>query len=52
MSPNGQNRGKKVTPPDNIYTIMLTIAFCVVLVAALLVAYRCYSQYGTIFTIP
>ncbi len=52
MSPDGQNRGKKVTPPDNIYTILLTVVLCVVLVAAVLVAYRCYSQYGTVFRIP
>jgi hypothetical protein len=52
MSPNGQSRGKKITPPDNIYTIILAVAFCVVLAAAVLVAYRCYSQYGTIFSMP
>jgi hypothetical protein len=52
MSPDGQSRGRKITPPDNIYTIMLTVAFCVVLVAVVLVAYKCYSQYGTFFSIP
>jgi hypothetical protein len=52
MSPDGQNRGKRVTPPDNIYTIILAVAFCVALVAVIVVAYRCYSQYGTIFSIP
>jgi len=52
MSPDGQSRGRKITPPDNIYTIILAVAFCVVLAAAVVVACKCYSQYGTIFRIP
>jgi hypothetical protein len=52
MSPNGQSRGKKITPPDNLYTVILAVALCVVLAAAVLVAYRCYTQYQTIFSIP
>ena len=51
MSPDGPARGKKITPPDNIYTVMLAIAFCVVLAAAVFVAVMCYSQYGTIFKV-
>ena len=50
MSPDGPARGKKITPPDNIYTVLLAIAFCVVLAAAVLVAVMCYAQYGTIFS--
>ncbi len=52
MSPNGQARGKKVTVPDNLYTIIIALAFCAVLATAVFVAYKCYMQYGTLFKIP
>ncbi|MHC4488468.1 MAG: hypothetical protein ACYS9C_05460 [Planctomycetota bacterium] len=52
MSPNGPIRGKKITIPDNVYTAILALAFCVVLVTAALVVYKCYGQYGTFFKIP
>lgn len=52
MSPNGQARGKKVTVPYNLYTIILALAFCAVLATAAFVAYQCYTQYGTVFKIP
>ncbi|MGD8787150.1 MAG: hypothetical protein PVJ60_06985 [Phycisphaerales bacterium] len=52
MSPNGPTRSKKATIPDNVYTIILAIAFCAVLATAALVAYKCHSQYGTFFQIP
>ena len=52
MSPNGQARGKKITVPDNLYTIILALAFCAVLATAVFVAYQCYTQYGTILKIP
>jgi hypothetical protein len=52
MSPNGQTRGKKTTVPDNLYTVILAFAFCVVLATAAFVAYECYTQYGAIFSVP
>ena len=52
MSPNGQARGKKVTVPDNVYTVVLAVAFCAILATAAFVVYTCYMQYGTIFKIP
>jgi len=52
MSPNGKARSNKVVVPDNIYTVILGIAFCVVLATAAFVAYQCYCQYGTIFKVP
>ncbi len=52
MSPNGQARGKKITVPDNLYTIILALAFCAVLATAAFIAYQCNSQYGTLFEIP
>ncbi len=52
MSPNGQTRGGKVTASDNLYTVILALAFCVVLATAVFVAYKCHFQYDTIFEIP
>ena len=52
MSPNGQTPGGKIVAPNNVYTAFLALAFCVVLATAVLVAYKCYFQYDTIFSIP
>ncbi len=52
MSPDGQSRGEKATTSNNLYTIILALAFFAGLATALLVAYKCYSQYGTILKIP
>jgi len=51
MSPVVQNRGKKITAADNLYTVVLAVAFFAVLATAAFVAYQCYTQYGTIFKI-
>ena len=51
MSPVGQSRGKKITATDNIYTVVLAVAFLAVFATAVFVAYQCYTQYGTIFKI-
>ncbi len=52
MSPNRQIRGGKVIAIDNLYTVILALAFCVVLATAAFVTYKCYFQYETIFNIP
>ena len=52
MSPNGQAPIKKANVPSNLYTVILAVAFCVVLATAALVVYKCYIQYGTIFKMP
>lgn len=53
MSPNRRIRGGKVIPVANLYTIILGLAFFVVLATAVFVAYECYLQYETIyFNIP
>jgi len=52
MSPNGQTVGRKIVTLDNIYTVLLAVAVGAALVSVLFVAYKCYSQYGTIFKIP
>ena len=52
MAPDGQIRGERTVASNNLYTVILALAFCVVLAAAVLVAYKCYIQYGTIFKIP
>jgi len=51
MSPVLQSRGKKITASDNLYTVILAVAFCAVLATAVFVAYQCYTQYDTIFKI-
>jgi hypothetical protein len=49
MSPNGQPEiGKKA---DDLYTVILALAFGAVFATAALVAYKCFMQYGTIFVI-
>jgi uncharacterized membrane protein len=52
MSPEGQTPVAKVAAANNIYTAILALVFCVVLVTAAFVAIKCISQYGTIFKIP
>jgi len=52
MSPSGQTPGKGIGIPDNIYTVILAIAFGVVVASAAFTAYMCYSQYEAIFTMP
>jgi len=47
MSPAPQSG--KVSIPDNLYTAILALAFITVLATAAFVAYKCSSQYGTIF---
>lgn len=51
MIPGAPSHGKKITAPDNIYTVILAAAFLAVLATAVFVAYKCYTQYGTIFGI-
>ncbi len=52
MSPETRISGRKPIASDNIYTVILLVAFGAVLAATALVAYKCYFQYGTIFSIP
>jgi len=52
MSPDVPNPGIKVPASNNVYTVILALAFFAVLATAALVAYKCYTQYGTIFKIP
>ena len=51
MSPAMSSRGKKVSVPDNLYTVILALALCAVLATAGFVAYQCMTQYETIFKI-
>lgn len=51
MNPAVPSHGKKVSPPDNLYTVILALAFCAVFATAAFVAYTCYAQYGTIFSV-
>ncbi|MBN2020033.1 MAG: hypothetical protein JW749_07405 [Sedimentisphaerales bacterium] len=49
MSPNGP---VKKTAASNIYTVILAIAFGLLLATVIFVACKCYFQYGTLFKIP
>ncbi len=51
MSPAMSGRGKKVSVPDNLYTVILAVALCAVLATAGFVAFQCLTQYDTIFKI-
>ena len=51
MSPAMSGRGKKVSVPDNLYTVILAVALCAVLATAVYVAFQCLTQYDTIFKI-
>jgi len=52
MSPENNFRGQKVVPSNNLYTIILAVAFAVVIATVGFVAYKCYFQYDTIFKMP
>jgi len=52
MSADAANRKSKIVVPDNLYTVILALACGVVLATAVFVSYKCYFQYGTIFTVP
>lgn len=51
MSPGMQKSGKKVAAPNNVYTAILALTFCVLLATAAFMAYKCYVQYGVIIKI-
>ena len=51
MSPKKQNRGRGVSASNNLYTVILALAFCVVLATATFVALSCYIKYDTVFAI-
>lgn len=52
MSPMPQPRGGKIGPASNLYTLILAVAFAVVLVTFAYVMYACKVQYGTFFGMP
>ncbi len=52
MSPDVQSSGGKPATSNNLYTIILALAFLAVFATIGLVAYKCYIQYGTFFKIP
>ncbi len=51
MSPIMQTQDKRTSVTDNLYTVVLAIAFFSVLATAAYVVYLCYTQYETIFKI-
>jgi hypothetical protein len=52
MSPMPQARGAKISPPSNLYTAILAVAFGVLLATTVYVTFACYTRYGTIFGMP
>ncbi|MCU0913678.1 MAG: hypothetical protein MUC88_03835 [Planctomycetes bacterium] len=52
MSPMPQSRGGKISPPSNLYTAILALAFGVLLATSAYVTYACHARYGTIFGQP
>jgi len=52
MSPDGQTVGLKAAAASNLYTVILALAFAVVLATVVFVAYKCYFQYEIIFRMP
>ncbi len=51
MSPMPQSRPTKPAVPSNLYTAVLAVAFAVVLATAAFVAFKCFTQYETIFSL-
>ncbi len=51
MSPNGQARGKNISVSDNVYTIILALAFCSVLATGVFVAIKCMQYCDSIMEI-
>jgi hypothetical protein len=51
MSPNGQPKAAAAAT-SNLYTVILALAFAVVLATVVFVAYKCYFQYEIIFRMP
>ncbi len=47
MSPQ-QVPGQKITPPNNLYTVILAVACGLAAATMCYVIYMCYVQYGTI----
>jgi hypothetical protein len=45
-------RGRGAAGPNNLYTVILAVAFAVVLATTALVAYTCYFQYDSVFKVP
>ena len=52
MSPMPLPRAGKPSPPNNLYTAILAVAFGVVLATAVYVTFACYTQYRTIIGMP
>jgi hypothetical protein len=49
MSADKANRGRKVAISSNVYTAMLALALGAVCATSVLVAFKCFVQYGIIF---
>ena len=52
MSSDGHTVGLKAAAANNLYTVILALAFAIVLATVAFVAYKCYFQYEIIFRMP
>jgi hypothetical protein len=52
MSPSKRSRGRKTAVANNIYTGILAVSFFILLATVGFTAFKCLSQYETLFTIP
>ncbi len=50
MSPEALIKGTKPQAISNLYTVILAVAFGVVVATAAFVAYKCYFYYGTFWS--
>jgi hypothetical protein len=52
MNPDARAKPIKPVAASDIYTALLAIAFSAVFVTALFVAFKCYSRFSSLFSIP
>lgn len=43
---------KKIATPSNIYTAFLAVSLGILIATIGFVAFKCFTQYGALFTIP
>jgi hypothetical protein len=51
MNPTAPDGSRKVLTSSNVYTVFLGISLGILIMTAAFVAYKCLSQYGTLFSI-
>lgn len=52
MNPSAPSTARRVLASSNVYTAFLGVTLGILVASAALVAFKCLSQYGTLFSIP